>query len=198
MTKRVFVLAILIAILRLSSRAFAADGQTMIADFDKGEPVNNLGQPVEVWLKDDGKDDTQKTVLTFAADDAAGNAQGHCAVLDYDVDSPNPAYNGIRMNLNNFDAREFKTLHFFVKGDSKKGFGKKIKIELIPAKTKQPSPYLFDGVTDQWQEVSVPLSEFWGIGDQSSLEQFTVVFADIVNAPKTGTIYLDQISFSKG
>ncbi len=196
--KRVFSLIFLSAFLIFSSSLYAADEkEIVIADFNKGEAVNNLGQPVEVWLKDNGSDPSQKTVMSFAKDDAAGNPQGQSVELDYDVDSENPAYNGIRMNLNNFDSRPYKSLNFYVKGDAKKGFGKKFKIELIPTQTKRPSPYVFEGVTDQWQKVSIPLSEFWAIGDGSSLEKFTVVFADIVNDPKSGTVYLDQISFSK-
>ncbi len=194
--KNFLMLSVLISMLALSARLYAAD-ETVIADFDKGQAVTNAGKPVEVWLKDDGKDDTQKTTMSFVADDAAGNPHGESVKLDYDVDSPNPAYNGIRLNLNNFDASGYKTLNFYVKGDAKAGFAKRLKIELISAQTKQPSPYLFDGITDQWQKVSIPLSEFWGLEDKSSIAQFTVVFADIVNLPKTGTVYLDQVSFSK-
>lgn len=175
-----------------SLNVYAGSESLVVADFDSGKPVSNLGQPVEVWLKDKGTDDTQKSSLSFVADDAAGKAGGQSAKIEYDVDSPNPAYNGIRTKLNNFDAREYKSLRFFVKGQ-----GKKIKVELINGKTQRPSPYVFDGVTDQWQEVVVPLADFWGIGDKSSIEAFVVVFADILNEPKTGTIYIDQVSFSK-
>jgi NAD(P)-dependent dehydrogenase (short-subunit alcohol dehydrogenase family) len=176
---------------------YAAEPAAVIADFDKGEAVSNLGTPVEVWLKDDGSDDTQKTTLAFAADDAAGNPEGRAAVIEYDVDSPNPAYNGIRIDLGGFDARGYKALEFYVKGDAAKGFGKKLKVELISTQTGRPSPYVFDGVTAEWQKVSIPLADFWGIGDGSSIGKFVVVFADIVSDPKAGTIYLDQIAFSK-
>jgi hypothetical protein len=179
-----------------ASRLQAAE-TLVAADFDKGEAVNNLGQPIEVWLKDNGGDETQKTAMSFAADDALGNKEGKSVAIDYDVDSPNPAYNGIRMLLGDLDARPYETLRFYVKGDKEKGFGKKVKVELISTQTKRPSPYVFDGVTDQWQEVVVPLADFWVIGDRSSLYQFVVVFADILNEDaKTGRIYIDHISFS--
>ena len=168
----------------------------VIADFDSGEKTNNLGQGIEVWLMGDGSDTTQSCQMTFVPGDALGKAGGHSVRLDYDVDSENPAYNGIRMDLNHFDASGFKTLNFYIKGDPNLGFTKQLKIELI-GPTKVPSPYIVQGITAEWQKVSVPLSEFFLIKDWTSLEKFVVVFADITNDPKTGAVYLDHVHFSK-
>jgi len=173
----------------------AEEGEAaVIADFDSGQPVNNLGQKIEIWLRGDGSDPTQTCQMTFVKDDALGNPNGQSLRLDYDVDSPNPAYNGVRTDLNHFDATKFKTLNFYVKGDAKKGFPSKMKIELI-GPDKRPSPHIIEGITSEWQLITIPLDEFMLIQDWSILEKFVVVFADIVSDPKVGTLYIDQVYF---
>ena len=168
----------------------------VVADFDNAQKTNNLGQPIEVWLREDGSDKTQGCEMSFVEDDALGKPGGHSVRLDYDVESENPAYNGIRMGLNLLDPASYKTLSFYIKGDKAKGFTKKLKIELI-GQGKPPSPYLVEGITGEWQKITVPLNEFWVTQSGVSLEKFVVVFADINNDPKVGTIYLDQVYFSK-
>ncbi len=173
------------------------EGKTaVIGDFDSGQPVNNLGQVIEVWLRGDGSDETQTCKMTFVKDDALGDPSGQSVRLDYDVDSPNPAYNGMRMDLNHFDASKFKTLNLYVKGDLQKGFSQRVKIELI-GPDKRPSPHVFEGVTEEWQLVTIPLEEFMLIQDWSILEKFVVVFADIISEPKVGTIYIDYVHFGQ-
>jgi len=192
------VVLILILSLTLGTiNAGAQEGETsaLIADFDNAQPVNNLGKEIEIWLREDGSDTTQSCQMTFVQDDALGNSSGHSVRLDYDVDSPNPAYNGIRTDLNHFNAAGYKALNFYIKGDPEKGFTKKLKIELM-GPNKRPSPYMIDGITSEWQRFSIPLSEFWGIQDWTSLEKFVVVFADINNDPKSGSVYLDHVHFS--
>lgn len=168
----------------------------VVADFDNAQMTNNLGQAIDVWLREDGSDKTQSCQISFAEDDALGKAGGRSARLDYDVESDNPAYNGIRMGLNQLDPAQYKTLNFYIKGDKAKGFTKTLKIELI-GQGKPPSPHIVEGITDQWQKISVPLTEFWVTESGVPLEKFVVVFADIASDPKVGTIYLDEVSFSK-
>ena len=166
----------------------------VVADLDNAQKTDNLGQPIEVWLREDGSDKTQSCEMSFVEDDALGKQGGHSVRLDYDVESDNPAYNGIRMGLNLLDSKPYKTLNFYLKGDKAKGFTKRLKIELI-GQGKPPSPYLVEEITDQWKKLSVPLSEFWVTESGVPLEKFVVVFADINSDPKVGTIYLDQIYF---
>ena len=179
-----------------SSLSFAEGDSVVVADFDSGAAQNNRGGNIEVWLAGDGSDPTQFSKMSFANDDALGNASGHCLKIEYDVDSENPAYNGVRIDLNNFDATAYKTLSFYIKGDAAAGFAKMLKIELI-GKNKLPSPHMVDGITDQWQKITIPLTEFFLIKDWSTLQKFVVVFSDIASDPKVGTIYLDHVSFSK-
>jgi len=182
----------------LSCGALAAEegNSLIVADFDNAQSTNNLGKEIEIWLQGDGGDETQTCQMSFVKDDALGEERGHSLQLDYDVDSPNPAYNGMRTDLGNFDATGYKNLNFYVKGDAARGFGKRLKVELI-GPDMRPSPYIFDGVTTEWQKVTIPLSEFWVVRDWTQLQKFVVVFADIVNDPKSGTVYLDHVHFSK-
>ena len=195
MRKRAFLIFMMGVLLVPCSRGSAEGKAALVADFDSAEPKDNLGKEIEIWLREDGSDTTQSAKMSFVTDDALGNPEGHSLRLDYDVDSPNPAYNGMRMNLNLFNATPYKRLNFYIKGDSEKGYSNRIKIELI-GMNKRPSPHIFEGVTNEWRLVSIPLGEFMLIQDWTTLEKFVVVFADIVNNPKVGTIYIDHVYFS--
>lgn len=178
-----------------AAKAPAAGGQELVlADFDTGDKPNNLGGDFGTWDKDPN-DDTQSITSTFVQDDAKGNPGGYALRLDYDVDSPNPAYNGFWMKLEGADATPYNTLTFYVKGDAEKGFTKRLKIELKD-QTNKPSAYIVSGITDQWQKISIPFEKFRRITDWSKMNEFVIVFDDINSNPKTGSIEVDDISFS--
>jgi len=182
------------ALLIFSASSVFAEGAAVIADFNSGEAVSNLGQGFEVWLKGDGSDTTQRCEISFADGDAMGGDSGKVLRVDYDVDSENPAYNGMRFNFEGYDASAFTALSFYVKGDAEKGFSPKFKMEMIGA-NKRPSPAMVLDITPEWQKITIPFSEFFGIRDWTALHQLVIVFADIVNNPKTGTYYFDNFSF---
>ena len=177
--------------------AAAADSgnELVVADFDTGDKPNNIGGDFGAWDKDPN-DDTQGTQLTFEPDDALGDQAGYAIRLDYDVDSPNPAYNGFWMKLNGEDATAYNALTFYVKGSGEAGFTKRVKIELKDMSNK-PSPYVVSGITDQWQKITVPFDKFRRITDWTKMNEFVVVFDDINSNPKSGTVYIDHVSFSK-
>jgi hypothetical protein len=171
------------------------DGNALvIADFDTGDKPNNIGGDFGGWDKDPN-DETQSTQMSFEPDDALGDPAGYSIRLDYDVDSPNPAYNGFWMKLNGENASAYNTLSFYIKG-GKDGFSKRVKIELKGMDNK-PSPYIVSGITDQWQKIQIPFSKFRRITDWSAMNEFVVVFDDINSSPKTGTIYVDHVAFEK-
>lgn len=178
-------------------QAFAQQqgNELMIADFDSGDKPNNIGGDFGAWNKDPN-DDTQGCEMSFADEDAAGKKDGKSIRLDYDVESTNPAYNGFWMKFNGMDASAYKTLNFYIRGDAQAGFSKRVKIELKDTSNK-PSPYLVSGITDKWQKISVPFEKFRRVTDWKAMNEFTVVFDDINSVPKKGTIYIDNISFSK-
>lgn len=169
--------------------------ELLIADFNTGDKPNNIGGDFGSWDKDPN-DETQLSQMAFEADDAAGDPSGYSIRLDYDVDSPNPAYNGFWMKLNGEDATQYNALKFYIKGDASKGFTKRIKIELKDM-SNQASPYIVTGLTDQWQEFTVPFDKFRRVTDWSAMNEFVVVFDDINSNPKVGTIYVDHVRFVK-
>ncbi len=172
----------------------AAGGEIVIADFDSGDKPNNIGGDFGSWDKDPN-DTTQSCVLTFEPDDALGNKAGYSVRLDYDVDSPNPAYNGMWMKLNNLDATAYNTINVYLKGSNEKGFTKRAKIELKDS-TMKSSPFILSGITGDWQKFSIPFEKFAKIQNWNALTEFVIVFDDINSNPKSGTVYLDQITLS--
>ncbi|OGW77347.1 MAG: hypothetical protein A3J52_03020 [Omnitrophica bacterium RIFCSPHIGHO2_02_FULL_49_9] len=167
-------------------------GELVIADFDTGDKPNNLGGDFGSWDKDPN-DESQSSQMSFEPQDALGDELGYSLRIDYDVDSSNPAYNGVWMKLQNLDATSYNTLNFYVKGDGQKGFTRRLKIEL---KDPNSAQFIITGLTDQWQKFSIPFEKFRRISNWNSLSELVLVFDDINSNPKSCTIYLDQISLS--
>lgn len=172
----------------------AKAGKLMLADFDAGEKPNNLGGDYGGWDKDPS-DDTQTCRATHASDDSTGNLEGFALRLDYDVDSPKPAYNGFWMKLENVNALPYDTLSLDVRGASHR-FTKRLKIELKTPDSRSSS-FFVSGITDQWQTIQVPLKRFKGIKDWSILSEMILVFDDVNTAPKKGTLLVDQIRLER-
>ena len=162
----------------------------LVDDFDRGEKPNALGGDFGSWDKDPA-DPTQKCTISFEKAGAFGGA-GYSLRLDYDVDSPNPAYNGFWMKLENTDFTPYKTLTFFIKGDAAKSYTTQVKLELKNG--KEVGRYLLKGVTDQWQQARIPLKEFAGITEWAGMTEFVVVFDDITSTKKTGSVLLDEVA----
>ena len=178
-----------------SAQALHAENELVVANFNTGDKPNNVGGDFGTWDKDPA-DDTQKTQMKFEPDDALGNSAGYSIRLNYDVESPNPAYNGFWMKTNGVDATPYNCLTLYMKGDSKAGFTKRVKIELKD-KSNKPSAYILENVTNEWQKFSIPFEKFRWIQDWKALSEFVVVFDDINSIPKTGAIYIDQVTLSK-
>jgi len=168
--------------------------EIIAANFDSGEKPNNLGGNFGAWNKDPS-DPTQWCKESFDNVTRHGDT-GFAMKLDYSVDSPNPAYNGFWMMLPNFDAAKYDALNLWVKGDPKAGYTTVFKIELKSA-NKQVGRYYVSNVGDQWQEISIPLSEFKGLIDRSSLTEFVIVFEDRMASNKKGVLFIDDIRFVK-
>ncbi len=164
----------------------------LVDDFDRGEKPNALGGDFGSWDKDPS-DPTQKCTMSFDQANAFG-ALGYSLKLDYDVDSPNPAYNGFWMKLQHSDLSSYKTLTLYIKGDATKGFTPQIRLELKNG-AGEVGRYLLKGITGEWQQVRIPLEEFSGLTSLSDMTEFVVVFDDMTSTKKVGTIDLDEITF---
>ena len=174
--------------------AAPSGSELVIADFNTGDKPSNIGGDFGAWDKDPN-DETQGCQQSFESNDALGDKLGYSIRLDYDVDSPNPAYNGFWMKLNDLDATAYNTINFYIKGDATNGFTKRVKIELKDS-TKQPSPFILSGVTEEWQKFSIPFEKFRRVKNWDALSEFVVVFDDINSNPKTGTIFVDHVTLS--
>jgi hypothetical protein len=163
----------------------------VVDDFDSGSKPNRLGGDFGSWDKDPN-DQTQGCQIAFDSTVKHGDL-GYAIKIDYDVESPNPAYNGFWMKLNNLDASKYTSLTFYTKGDSEKGFTSQVKIEL--KNRNEVGKYMVTGLTDQWQKIAIPLSKFRGLNDATALTEFVVVFDDINSTEKYGAIYIDDIAF---
>lgn len=166
--------------------------ELMVADFNSGTKPNNLGGDFGAWVKDPG-DPMQGCVESFDRANRFGNS-GFSLRLIYSVESKNPAFGGLWMRLQNLDASKFDSLAFRVKGDPKMGFTTVFKVELKDS-MDQSSHFYVRGVTDQWQDVAIPLKDFEGITNFRRLKEFVIVFEDMSATSKRGVIYIDDLRF---
>jgi hypothetical protein len=183
----------LVVVLMVAGQVSAAT--LVIADFNTGEKPNNIGGDFGAWNRDEA-DQTQGCKMNFNQTEMHGGA-GSSVQLDYDVDSPNPAYNGFWMKLQNQDASQYDKLSLWIKGDAAAGYSTKVKLELKNAKG-EVGKYTVSNITAEWQEIVIPLAQFSGLTDLASMTELVVVFDDMTcSGKKQGTIYIDDIAFVK-
>jgi hypothetical protein len=162
----------------------------IIADFDSGEKPNNVGGDFGAWDRDP-EDMTQYAADSFISTIKRGD-DGYSIQIYYDVDSPNPAYNGFWMDLAGIDASDNSVLSFWIKGDKMRGYTTTFKVELQNNKG-EVGKYYVSSVSDDWKEIIIPLRSFGGLNDLSSLNELTIVFEDMTATKKEGAIYIDDI-----
>lgn len=162
----------------------------VVADFDQGADTTNLGTKFGAWDKD--PDDTTQTCTTSFSDTEKFGDSGKSLQITYDVDSPNPAYNGVWMKLDGLKASNYESLVFQAKG-AESGCTNSFKIELKNA--DESSSCLVSGVTTSWQKIVIPLAKFEGLTDLNSLTEMVIIFDDINVTTKVGNLYIDDIAF---
>jgi hypothetical protein len=175
--------------------ALAASAELMVADFNSGQKPNNIGGDFGAWIKDPN-DPAQGCIESFDARDRYGT-KGYSLRLIYSVASKNPAFGGLWMRLQNLDASKFNAVAFRVRGDAGMGYTKTFKVELKDALDQSSHTYV-NNVTDQWQDVVIPLSQFEGMANPRKLKEFVITFEDTTATAKQGVIYLDDVRFTDG
>ncbi len=188
------IIGITVFVLLLCSVAFAGN-ELLVADFDRGEPPNNVGGSYGTW-NHDPNDDSQGCYFFAEPDDFKNPTKGSCIRLDYDVQSKNPAFNGFWMKLNGIDISEYSTLSFWVKGTSDGKFTSRFKVELKDKEGKR-SIYPVQDVTPDWKEVKIDFKDTKAGLNWKSMSELVIVFDDIVATYKEGTIFVDHFVFKK-
>ncbi len=187
-------LGFFIVMVFLSTALYAAD-ELVVADFDKGEPPNNIGGSYGSW-NHDPQDDTQGCYMFAEPDDYKNPDKGYCLRLDYDVQSKNPAFNGFWMKLKGLDVSSFNVLSFWIKGGSEGKFTTRLKLELKDGAGRR-AIYPIEGVTDKWQEIKINFKNTKSDANWKNVSELVLVFDDILATYKEGTILVDQFSFKK-
>jgi hypothetical protein len=170
----------------------------LIDDFNGGVRSNLLGGAMGTWSKDE-YDDTQSCDIDFVEHPRLGKTGGYSMKIVYDVDSPNPSYNGVWMKLDGLDARPYKFLTVYIKAPNSPPYGTdRVKIQLRNSK-KETGSYLITRIPrGAWREYKIPLSKFKGLKDLSSLDELVIVFEDKTSNPKEGILFLENIYLTKG
>lgn len=170
------------------------DNIIMLADFDTGEKPNNLGGDFGAWDKDPD-DTTQFCNAAFVQEERIGNT-GYSMKLEYDVDSPQAAFNGFWMKLEYADFSKMGSIAFSVKGDKTAGYTDTFAVEMKNSKGETGKTLIL-GISSQWQKKVIPFSMLQGLADFSQMTEFVVIFDDQNTMPKTGVIYIDNIHVTK-
>ncbi len=187
--KKVLLVALLI--IGVCGVKLPAYGQAVVvADFDSGKKPNNIGGDFGAWSKDP-KDKTQSARESFDKKNSRVEG-GYCMKVTYDVDSPNAAFNGFWMKLNDMDASAKKKVVFWAKADTEKDCTSTFKVELKNA--SESGAYYVEGLTKEWKKFEISLDEF-GLTDLATLKEMVIVFEDHTSNPKEGVLYLDDVSF---
>ncbi|MCM8798920.1 MAG: hypothetical protein NC821_05615 [Candidatus Omnitrophica bacterium] len=191
--KRVLIFIAGLGVILFATAVYAQE-KLVIADFDSGVKPNNIGGDFGAWDKDPA-DFTGMCVESFNVTERYGDS-GFCMAIDYDVDSPNPMYNGFWMKLNGVDFSKYKNFRFKVKGDKVKGYTQVFKIEL-KNNLGEVGKYYVTEHGDEWKEIVVPFTKFAGITDFHNMSEFVIVFEDWRATKKEGRIYIDDLVVSE-
>ncbi|MFC2061305.1 hypothetical protein ACFLUV_02225 [Elusimicrobiota bacterium] len=166
----------------------------MLADFNRGVKPNLIGGDFGAWDRDP-EDTTQYCEATFDYDVKVGN-EGFAMKLVYDVESPEPAYNGFWMKLQNMDFKNYSKIVFAAKRggeeDTEGSPAARFVVELKNAKG-EVGKSMVTGITSDWTIKSVPFKMLSELSDFSKMTEFVIVFEDKRSQPKTGVIYIDNI-----
>ena len=195
MFRKIIALSVLsICICTYNAAAENYADMLMVADFNSDETRNNIGDIFGTWDYDP-MDDTQTCLMEFSDQDVNGKGAGKSLRLTYDVQSPNPAFNGLWMKLNSINVEEYNRLVFWVKGDPAKNFTSRFKVELKNALGNR-AIYMVKGVTSEWTEVSIQFKNNRAIQDWTQMSEFTVVFDDVNSTFREGVISIDNVAFA--
>jgi len=177
------------SLIRAQEPIVRATDPALLADFNLTGHRTNAGLPFGAWDSDPG-DATQSCRIRLEAGTRVGD-DGYGLMIEYDVESPNPAYNGFWMKLPDVPLARYETLSLMVKGEAERGFTRRLWLELKDR--DRVARFLLEGITSEWTPMRIPLREFTGIRNIRTANELVLVFDDETVTTKVGTLYLDNI-----
>jgi len=182
------VFAALLLICYPAGQAAASPGEKMVlADFDRNDKAQVMGV-----FDRNPMDNDQWISMSFVDGGAFPEKENRFLLLDYDVESGQPAKAVFWFKLKNTDLSDFDSLHLFLKADPETGGTKNVIVEFTDQFHRR-APYVLTGISEEWQEFSIPFKRFSRIRDWSSVKQFSIVLDDIYSLPKKGKLFVDEI-----
>ncbi len=175
-------------------------GTFLLADFDRdGGSEGEWESPFGSWL---GQPRTGEQNVTVSLNpNVRYGASGHSLQLTWNLESLEAIHGGAWLRLSRgqeaaFNAADYKTLTFFVKGsEGPEGYTGRMKVELrSPAGA---GAVVVHGIGTQWKQFQVPLAQFAGLGDPSRLTELVFVLDSSFITDQAGTIYIDDVALAK-
>lgn len=205
MLKKLLLIIIIVISVHLLPESLFAE-KLVIADFDSGTNLTNVGDEFGTW----GPDPEYSVVgvrMAFDKDIKHGD-KGSSVRIEYDIEtgtdytgysditSPSEeAYNGLWIKLGKANTEGFDRLVFYIKGGETAGYSTRIKVEIKNSKYES-ARYLITNITDEWKKVTIPFNKKTGIKDWSRLTEFFIKFDEATCDEKVGAIYIDDIYLS--
>lgn len=178
--------------LALAQIAQAGRDNLFLIDLDDPAVMRNIG----IW-EHNLFDSEQSLKVDVMEGKKADEKKGRILRLDFDVDSPNPAMVGCWLKFENLDLSEFDTLRLKIRSGEAARFAGNLALQFTDVDNKK-APYLITGIGTDWKEFQVPLKKFNRIHDWSRITGFEIIIDDINARPKEGTLFVDEISVSRG
>lgn len=173
----------------------------IVDDFDDGKDPNNLGGKVGLWKLDDHG--YQGFSPLYDSENRVGDS-GYGLKLSYDLASDRRALCAYSQFIEGENLTPYSNFSFYIKGDRAEGFTKRLKIEIWDIYNVEVI-YFVRGITDEWQKVTIPLTEFKGILSRWDkpkriaivLENQPDFYKETCVTRTKGVIYIDNITFEK-
>ncbi len=167
------------------------------AGLTDGAIADDLGESWQGWPVRQGN--RMRAVLSCAPRRPAPGKSLH---LHYRFVDPRPAQMGYRAHLAQIDASEFDHLSFWVRGDETIGFAPRFRLEL-----QRPDPEIdgafergsvvVDGITGDWQQISVPLNQMTGLRERKPLTALVFTFQSRRSPVREGAYCVDEVMLVK-
>lgn len=156
-----------------------------VADFSSMDTQNLIGGPSGTFDKD--PNNTQEYCkLSF---EESVDGRKNVMKLEYRVSEE--GFNGYYTKLQNFDARPYQNLVFWIKADRPM---KRIKLEI---KGKGGVGfYILRNITTEFKKVVIPFKDFRKISHFGGLKEFVIVFDGTLLGDSQGVVYIDDICFT--